>query len=191
MRNEQPPFREIRLAYIGGMLSVALVIIAIFLTAGFTVSPTGLATGQQTCTDDDGGFNPDVKGVVRYVDSEGRSQESADTCSEDGKSVFEKTCGADNTAVSQRVDCQGGACKDGACTTAQPAGQATCGTACWRNDDGTPGTFDSSRGRLGVLGLDGRCYSSLNYAEELRCCNDSDCPSYKPVCSGDGKCVEG
>ncbi len=44
----------------------------------------------------------------------------------------------------------------------QPSGN--CGKACWIGPDGSPGTFESSGGKMGVLGPGGKCHTPQEFS---------------------------
>lgn len=73
----------------------------------------------------------------------------------------------------------------------QPSCAANCGTQCWLISSGEPeGTFESSQGKIGILGCGNKCYGLKESSDQQLCCKHADCAESSPICSSDGKCEQ-
>ncbi len=81
----------------------------------------------QTCTDDDGGLNYDIKGFTNFTNKTGALIRLPDVCNSPGE-LKEYSCNADGTLNTQLKTCS---CFDGACLA-----NATNQTSCTDSDGG-------------------------------------------------------
>lgn len=99
-----------------------LIMLAVLVVALVTVTLNGKITGNafaynlpKSCTDSDGGKNPEKAGVVDYKGlSSVRVLSYADEC-RDKKTLIEHYCDQYTEHKKESIPCRDGSCKDGAC----------------------------------------------------------------------------